>query len=133
MILIYGKMRDQMLSGYNHLTSAVISLKYSIWGPRVEFLPKIRLQPWAFVCWWPWPRCAQPDRKFWLCVKLYIMTRVVKQLHDLSGIGRCFQPAVWLSLPWRRVALQFSFQPRTGSEPYLPGDFSSLTQSHIAA
>lgn len=32
------KMRGQMLSGFNHLTSAMINLKYSLVSPRVEFL-----------------------------------------------------------------------------------------------
>lgn len=34
----HGKMRDQMPSGFNHLTSAMINLKYFVFSPRVEFL-----------------------------------------------------------------------------------------------
>lgn len=31
-------MRGEMLSGFNHLTSALINLKYFVFSPRVEFL-----------------------------------------------------------------------------------------------
>lgn len=34
----HGKMRGQMLSGFNHLTSAMINLKYFVFSSRVEFL-----------------------------------------------------------------------------------------------
>lgn len=34
----HDKMRGQTLSGFNHLTSAMINLKYFVFSPRVEFL-----------------------------------------------------------------------------------------------
>lgn len=34
----HDKMRGEMLSGFNHLTSALINLKYFVFSPRVEFL-----------------------------------------------------------------------------------------------
>lgn len=34
----HDKMSDQMLSGFNHLTSALINLNYFVLSPRVEFL-----------------------------------------------------------------------------------------------
>lgn len=98
-------MRGQMLSGFNHLTSAMINLKYSLVSPRVEFL--LRNEAISHGHLFAGSRghdvCSKL-RKFWLCAKLLALT-------DDELLNNCTTHQAWEGAPSLEWGSAFPGEP----------------------